>query len=79
MSLTPTIAISGASVSPASGAAQDFTAPVIYTVTAADLTTKAYTVTVNVAPSGAKDITALTILGVDASINVLRGALYSRV
>ena len=35
-------------MSPASGAAQDFTAPVVYTVTASDLTTKAYTVTVSV-------------------------------
>ena len=67
-SLTPTIAITGASVSPASGAAQDFTAPVIYTVTAADLTTKAYTVTVSVAPSSAKDITQFTILGVNGAI-----------
>ena len=67
-SLTPTIAITGASVSPVSGAAQNFTAPVIYTVTAADLTTKPYTVTVSVAPSSAKDITQFTILGVNGTI-----------
>ncbi|MBN2402395.1 MAG: hypothetical protein JXN64_08335, partial [Spirochaetes bacterium] len=45
-SLTPTITITGASVSPASGVARNFTNPVTYTVTAADGTTKTYTVTV---------------------------------
>jgi hypothetical protein len=60
--LTPTIAVSGgASVSPASGVTQDFTGPVTYTVTAADGTTKAYTVMV-IIPS-AKNITAFSILG----------------
>ena len=46
--LTPTIQVSaGASISPASGAVQDFTNPVTYTVTAQDnTTTKAWTVTV---------------------------------
>ncbi len=45
--LKPTIEISaGATVSPASGVAQDFTVPVNYTVTAQDGTTKIYTVTV---------------------------------
>ena len=49
--LTPTIVISdGASVSPKSGVATDFTNAVTYTVTAANGTsTKAYTVTVTVA------------------------------
>jgi len=47
--LVPTITITGASVAPASGAANDFTAPATYTVTAADTTTQAYTVTVSVA------------------------------
>ena len=47
--LVPTITISGASVSPASGAARNFTSPVTYTVTAADATTRAYVVTVTVA------------------------------
>ena len=52
-SLTPTITVSaGASVSPVSGAAQNFTSPVTYTVTAEDgVTQAAYTVTVTVAPS----------------------------
>jgi len=47
--LVPTIAITGASVSPASGAAHDFSSPVTYTVTAADATTQTYAVTVTVA------------------------------
>lgn len=49
-SLTPTIVVSeGATVSPASGTAKDFTNPVTYTVTAAnETTTKDFTVTVTV-------------------------------
>jgi len=46
--LAPTITHNGKSVSPASGAAQDFTSPVQYTVTGEDNTTKNYTVTVTV-------------------------------
>ncbi|MBP7736622.1 MAG: hypothetical protein KA369_11660 [Spirochaetes bacterium] len=65
--LTPTINITGDSVSPASGVTQDFTNPVTYTVTAADNTTKEYTVTVSVAPSDAKDITEVEILGIHAT------------
>lgn len=61
-SLVPTITVSvAASISPASGAAQDFTSAVVYTVTAEDASTQAWTVTVTVAPapaplSSAKDI-----------------------
>ncbi len=44
--LAPTITHTGAGVSPASGTPQDFTAPVVYTITAADGTTADYTVTV---------------------------------
>ena len=45
--LVPTIVISeDATISPASGAAQDFTEPVTYTVTAEDGTTQEYTVTI---------------------------------
>jgi len=45
--LTPTILVSdGATVSPASGAAENFTNPVIYTVTAQDGSTQNYNVTV---------------------------------
>ena len=46
MSLTPTINHSGASISPATGVAQSFTTPVIYTVTASNGTIQAYTVMV---------------------------------
>ena len=48
-SLVPTITHTGASVSPASGAAQDFTGQVTYTVTAQDDSTQDYKVTVTVA------------------------------
>ena len=45
--LVPTITIStDASITPASGTGQNFTAPFIYTVTAQDGTTKTWTVTV---------------------------------
>jgi len=46
--LSPTISISGISINPASGIAQDFSAPIFYTVTAADLSTAIYEITVNV-------------------------------
>lgn len=52
-SLSPIITVSdNASVTPASGAEQDFTDPVIYTVTAEDGSTQEYTVTVNVLAGG---------------------------
>jgi len=78
--LTSTITVSpGASVTvaPASGVAQDFTNPVAYTVTAADGTTKEYTVTVMVAASDAKNITMFsfpegtgTITGTNIAVTV---------
>jgi hypothetical protein len=43
----------------------NFTAPVAYTVTAADSTTAVFTVTVTVAPSPAKDITSYQFLSVN--------------
>jgi hypothetical protein len=58
--LVPTITTTGASVSPASGVAYDFTSPAIYTVTAADGTTQAYAVTVTVTLNPAKAITAFS-------------------
>jgi len=69
-SLTPTIGISGASISPASGAPQNFTSPVTYTVTAADSTTQTYIVTVTIALNPAKAITnfELTSLGVIGAV-----------
>jgi hypothetical protein len=59
-SLTPTIIITGASVSPASGAAQNFSSPVTYTVTAADASTKEYVVTVTVASASKYLVTSST-------------------
>ncbi|MCP4754543.1 MAG: hypothetical protein GY866_26980 [Proteobacteria bacterium] len=49
--LTPTIVMTGSSVSPSSGASQDFTNSVVYTVTAEDGTTSSYTATVTIAGS----------------------------
>jgi putative cell wall-binding protein len=48
-SLASTITHTGASISPESGTAQNFTTPVNYTVTAGDSSTRTYTVTVTVA------------------------------
>jgi len=59
-SLTPTITVSQyANIEPASGVAQDFTNPVVYTVTAQDGSTKQYTVTVTV-----QDIPLTTIYSI---------------
>ncbi|WP_173076297.1 DUF5018 domain-containing protein [Tenuifilum thalassicum] len=65
-SLTPTITVSKyATVSPASGVAQNFTNPVTYTVTAQDGTTQDWVVTVTVAAtqSSANDIVTFEIPG----------------
>ena len=60
--LVPTIVVSeGATVTPASGEAQDFTDPLTYTVTAQNGTTAAYTVTV-VVEGGAFEPTGKTVL-----------------
>lgn len=57
-SLVPTISISeAASISPASEAAQDFTNPVSYTVTAQDATTKIWTVSVTERSATQRSIT----------------------
>jgi hypothetical protein len=64
--LTPTITVSElATVSPASGVAQNFTNPVTYTVTAEDGTTQAYTVSVNVGQNTQNDITTFSFVGFD--------------
>jgi len=54
--LSPVIVISAnATVSPASGAAQDFSSPVTYTVTAEDGTSVGYTVTITMEPCASPD------------------------
>lgn len=68
-SLTPTIAINGASLIPASGEARDFTNPITYLVTAEDGSSKTYTVTVSEAPSSSKDITSFSVNGVAGGIS----------
>lgn len=64
-SLVPNIEVSaGATVDPASGLANDFTTPVEYTVKAQDgMTSKVWTVTVEVLASTATDITGFTVEG----------------
>jgi hypothetical protein len=59
--LVPTITHNGVSVTPASGVAQDFTNPIVYTVTDDAGTTHPYTVTVTVTQNSAKDITVFSI------------------
>jgi hypothetical protein len=54
--LSPTVVISAkASVSPASGASQDFSNPITYTVTAEDGSTVGYTVTITMEPCASPD------------------------
>ena len=67
--LIPTITITGESVSPASGAAQDFTKPVFYTVTSGTGSTQDYTITVTVASISAKSITSFSLDGVAGTID----------
>ncbi len=66
--LKPTIAHTGASVSPNTGVPQNFTAPVEYTVTAADSSTQKYTVTVTVSANPAKAITAFNFNGLTPNV-----------
>ena len=62
-SLSPTVVVSPeATVSPASGTAQDFTSPVTYTVTAEDGSTTTYTVTVNVTPEQSGEAEIITFV-----------------
>ncbi|SHJ79052.1 hypothetical protein SAMN02745216_02253 [Desulfatibacillum alkenivorans DSM 16219] len=68
MGLTPTIAITGVSVSPASGAAQDFTdgVPVTYTVTAYDTSTQDYGVTINLDPPSSNNTITSAVYTISA-------------
>jgi hypothetical protein len=66
--LVPTIVVSeGASVSPESGTAQDFTESVAYTVTAADGSTATWIVAVTAVSGTAKEITAFSFVSPEAT------------
>ena len=68
LNLSPTVTTSkGASVSPLSGASQNFTHDVEYIVTAADDSVETYTVTVTVAPSNEAEISEFVIEGQEGS------------
>ncbi len=59
--LPTVITYTGMSISPLPGVAQDFTSPVTYTVTAADLSVQTYTVTVLFGLSADADLTSLVV------------------
>ena len=66
--LAPTFTLSDlATASPPSGTSRNFTSPLTYTVTAQDLTTKIYTVTVTVAPRVPGGIAVVPALWLDAT------------
>jgi len=71
---TGTIVKVGATVQTSTATLNNFTAPVVYTVTAADGSTAAYTVTVTLAPSPAKAITAYSFVGFPAAPGVINEA-----
>ncbi|MDO8649926.1 MAG: hypothetical protein Q7K33_01280, partial [Candidatus Berkelbacteria bacterium] len=74
-SLTPTITITGVSVSPTSGTARNFTSPATYTVTAANATTQAYVVTVNI--SANPDIASVAADKAALVDNSIKGANFA--
>jgi uncharacterized repeat protein (TIGR02543 family) len=65
--LVPSISFSGTTISPESDTAQDFTGMVTFTVTAADGGTKAYAVTVTIAPNPARAISIGPLSGGEIS------------
>jgi hypothetical protein len=71
--LQPTIYHTGASISPLSGAPRDFRNPVVYTVTARDGSTQAYTVTVFAQKKSDKAITAFDFSDVSGETTVIGG------
>jgi hypothetical protein len=60
---TGTVVKVGTTVQTSTAIANNFTGPVVYTVTAADGTTATYTVSVTLAPNPAKSITAYSFVG----------------
>lgn len=79
--LVPSVVHTGKEISPASGQAQDFTSPVIYTVTAEDGSTQAYTVSVNKELSSSKAISSFKFedIGVDAVISEAEATITASV
>jgi outer membrane protein assembly factor BamB len=68
-SLIPTITISNkATILPASGSVQDFTKPVVYTVTAEDGSSQTYTVRIVIGKNSAKLITSFSIKEISSSL-----------
>jgi hypothetical protein len=63
--LVPTVYFRGMSIKPGSGAARDFTGPVVYTVTGRNGKTRPYMVTVNSTPSSTKDSTRFDFPGIE--------------
>ncbi|MDP2761925.1 MAG: ice-binding family protein [Sideroxyarcus sp.] len=61
----------GTAVQTSTATANDFTAPVVYTVTAADASTVDYTVTVTVAANTAKALTAFSFAGYTGATGVI--------
>jgi hypothetical protein len=59
------------SVRPNSGAANDFSGPVVYTVTGRNGKTRSYTVTVNNTPSGSKDIVRFDYPGIENTETII--------
>ena len=66
--LVSTIAHTGNSINPSSGTANNFSSPQIYTVTAANGSTKSYTVSVNVELNSSKDITSFNFSGMNPEV-----------
>ncbi len=79
-SLTPTISITGASITPNSGVAQNFTNPVTYTVTAVDGSTQQYIVTAKVVGKSAQDrkITAFNFESISPVVTgIINESIYA--
>jgi hypothetical protein len=70
-SMTATATHTGASIDPNPGTARSYAGPVTYTVTAADGTSQAYTVTVHVALNPAKAKTAFAIAGPVSAVGAI--------
>jgi hypothetical protein len=69
--LVPTVYFRGMSIRPGSGAANDFSGPVVYTVTGRNGKTRSYMVTVNNTASSTKDITRFDFSGIGDTETVI--------